>query len=166
MQKQVDYTEAIKTKYPEQVVIVTARDADKKPNPCTVGWAMPASGSPAMLAVALHPKRYTTDCIRQGKCFTVTFPAADMDKITMLFGTKSGKDTDKFEDAGCKIEDAKEIDSVLLTDAIANFECTLEKELETGDHIIFVGKVVAAHMNTEKNKRLYTVAAGGKLGAL
>jgi flavin reductase (DIM6/NTAB) family NADH-FMN oxidoreductase RutF len=65
----------------------------------------------------------------------------------------------------CKTEPAKAIDSVLLTDAVANFECTLDSETVAGDHIIFVGKVVASHMNTEARKRLYTVGPGHKLGS-
>lgn len=166
MQKQVDYTEAIKSKYPEQVVLVTAKDAQGKPNPCAVGWATCVSGSPAMLAVALAPKRYTAECIRRGKCFTVTFPAAEMDKITLLFGTKSGRDADKIKEAGCPVEPAAAIDSVIFTDAVANFECTLENEVTTGDHILFVGKVAAAHINTERHRRLYTLAPGGKLGGI
>jgi len=34
-----------------------------------------------------------------------------------------------------------------------------------GDHIIFVGKVVASHVNNEAKKRLYTVGPGHKLGS-
>jgi flavin reductase (DIM6/NTAB) family NADH-FMN oxidoreductase RutF len=53
----------------------------------------------------------------------------------------------------------------LLCDAAANFECTLESETIAGDHIIFVGKVVAAHTNTEAKKRLYTIGPGHKMGS-
>ncbi len=166
MQKQTDYTEAIKTKYPEQVVIIIAKDANGMANPMTAGWSMITSGSPPMMAVAVAPKRHTADAIRSSKCFTLVFPASDMDKEAMMFGTKSGRDIDKLAESGAKTEPAKEIDSVLLTDAVANFECTLENEITTGDHILFVGKVVASHMNTEKNKRLYTIASGGKMSAV
>jgi flavin reductase (DIM6/NTAB) family NADH-FMN oxidoreductase RutF len=36
--------------------------------------------------------------------------------------------------------------------------------VQAGDHIIYIGRVVAAHVNTEPKKRLYTVAPGHKLG--
>ena len=45
MQKQVEYSDAIKTKYPEQVVIAIAKDAAGKANPVTLGWTMIVSGS-------------------------------------------------------------------------------------------------------------------------
>ena len=166
MQKRVKYEQAIKTKYPEQIVIAVAKDKNGKPNPVSIGWTMIASGEPAMLAVALTPKRYTTSAIRHSKCFTIAYPSDAMTDLVMFFGTHSGKDTDKFAETGCKISPAEKIDSVILADAVANFECTLESELAAGDHIIFVGKVVACHINSEPKGRLYSVAPGHKLGGV
>ena len=166
MQKKADYDQAIKTKYPEQIVIAVVKDKNGKPNPVTIGWSMIASGQPAMLAIALTPKRYSTAAIRHSKCFTVAYPSEEMAKDTLFFGTHSGKDTDKFAETGCKYSPAEKIDSVILDDAAANFECTLENELTTGDHIIFVGKVVACHVNSEDKKRLYTVGPDHELGGV
>jgi hypothetical protein len=50
MQKQVEYAEAVKTKYPEQIVIAIAKDSAGKANPITLGWTMFASGNPLMMA--------------------------------------------------------------------------------------------------------------------
>lgn len=164
MQKQVDYSEAIKTKYPEQVVIVVAKDKNGKANPVTLGWTMIASGTPPMMAIAVASTHYSIECIRHSKCFTIAFPSADMAEAALFFGSKTGRNTDKFAEFDCKTEPAKQVDSVLLTDAVANFEYTLESQTAAGDHIIFVGKVVAAHTNTEPKKRLYSIAPGHKLG--
>jgi len=164
MQKQVEYNEAIRTKYPEQIVIAIARDKNGRANPVTIGWTMIASGNPPMMAIALVPKRYSAEAIRHSKCFTIAYPSQDQADAVMFFGTHSGRDTDKFAEFDCKSEPAKEIDSVILSNAVANFECTLESETAAGDHIIFLGKIVAAHMNTEKKKRLYTVGSGHQLG--
>jgi len=164
MQKQVDYAEAINSKYPEQIVFAVARDKNGKANPMTVGWTMIVSGQPPMMAIALAHKRYTGEAIRHSKCFTVVFPSSQMAEEAMFFGTKSGKDTDKLAEMGTAVERASRIDSVLLTDAVANFECTLESEMAAGDHVIFVGKIVASHINTEEKKRLYTIGPGYKMG--
>ena len=164
MQKQTEYEQAIKTKYPEQVVIAIARDKNGKANPVTIGWTMIVSGEPPMMAVALVPKRYSVEAIRHSKCFTIAFASSDMADAALFFGSNSGRDIDKFTEFDCKTTPAKAIDSVLLVDAVANFECTLESETIAGDHIIFVGKVVASHTNTEQKKRLYSIAPGHKLG--
>jgi flavin reductase (DIM6/NTAB) family NADH-FMN oxidoreductase RutF len=164
MQKQVDYAEAIKTKYPEQVVIAIAKDKNGKANPITLGWTMIVSGEPPMMAVAVAKTHYSIETIRHSKCFTIAFPSSEMADAALFFGSKSGRDADKFAEYDCNTEEAKAIDSVLLVDAVANFECTLESETDAGDHIIFVGKVVRSHVNTEPKKRLYTVGPGHKLG--
>jgi flavin reductase (DIM6/NTAB) family NADH-FMN oxidoreductase RutF len=164
MQKQVEYAEAVKTKYPEQVVIAIAKDKNGKANPVTLGWTMIASGQPPMMAIAVAAKHYSIETVRHSKCFTIVYPSAEMGDAALFFGSKSGRDADKFAEFDCKTEPAKAIDSVLLCDAVANFECTLESETVAGDHIIFVGTVVASHMNTEAKERLYTVGPGHKLG--
>jgi flavin reductase (DIM6/NTAB) family NADH-FMN oxidoreductase RutF len=165
MQKPAKYEQAIKTKYPEQVVIAIAKDKNGKANPVTLGWTMIASGEPPMMAIAVAKTHYSVTTIRHSKCFTIAFPSSDMAEAALFFGSKSGRDTDKFAEFGCKIEPAKKIDSVLLSDAVANFECTLEWQKAAGDHIIFVGKVVASHINTKPKKRLYTVGPGHKMGS-
>jgi flavin reductase (DIM6/NTAB) family NADH-FMN oxidoreductase RutF len=72
---------------------------------------------------------------------------------------------DKITECGTRTAPASKIDCVLFADAVANFECELESELETGDHVIFVGRIVASHMNEDPNvKRLYTLAEGYKMG--
>ncbi len=171
MQKQAEFPEAIKTKYPEQVVIAIAKDKNGKANPVTLGWTMLVSGKPPMMAIAVASTHYSIETIRHSKCFTIAFPSSDMADAALFFGSKSGRDIDKFAEfyaqhgqVHCKTESAKTIDSVLLSDAVANFECTLESETEAGDHIIFVGQIVASHINTEAKKRLYTIAPGHKLG--
>ena len=172
MQKQIEYEQAIKTKYPEQIVIAVARDKNGKANPITLGWTMLVSGKPPMMAIAVASTHYSIETIRHSKCFCLAFPSSDMADAALFFGSKSGRNIDKFAEfyaqhgqAHCKIAPAETIDSVLLSDAVANFECTLESETVAGDHIIFVGKVVCSHTNTEPKKRLYTIGPGYKMGS-
>ena len=164
MQKQVEYADAIKTKYPEQIVIAIARDRNGKVNPVTLGWTMIASGNPPMMAIAVAKTHYSVEAVEFSRCFTVAFPSAEQAEAALFFGSHSGRDTDKFAEFECQTAPAKEIDSLLLADAVANFECTLEQHMPAGDHMIYVGQVVASHINTEAKKRLYTVGPGHKLG--
>ncbi len=165
-QRQVEYGEAVKTKYPEQVIVAIAKDKDGKANPVTMGWTMITSGTPPMMAVSMHQGHYTVTCVRHSKCFTIAYPASDMVDAVMFFGTHSGWNTDKFAEFKCANEPARKIDSVLLTGAVANFECQLEGEYTTGDHIVFVGRIVVSHVNTAAKKRLYILGPGRKLGAV
>jgi flavin reductase (DIM6/NTAB) family NADH-FMN oxidoreductase RutF len=164
MQKQVEYTDAVRTKYPEQVVVVVAKDKAGKANPITLCWTMFASGDPLMMAIAVAEGHYSVEAIEHSKCFTIAYPSARMARDVLLFGSKSGRDADKFAESDCKTEPASQIDSVLLSDAVANFECVLGSRVPVGDHIIYVGRVVAAHVSTRRKKRLYAIAPGHKLG--
>ena len=164
MQKEVEYSQAIKTKYPEQVVIAIAKDKNGKANPVTLGWTMIVSGSPPMMAIGVAKKHYSVEAINHSKCFTIAFPSSQMAEAALFFGSKSGRDIDKFAEFDCPTEPAEEIDSVLLTDAVANFECTLESQVPTGDHFVFIGTIVRSHMNAEPKQRLYTIGPGHKLG--
>ena len=61
---------------------------------------------------------------------------------------------------------SEHIDSLLLIDAVANFECRLVSEHTTGDHLILVGEVIHAHLNEDKTvDRLYIIGPGFKLGS-
>ena len=164
MQKPTNFEHALKTKYPEQVAIAIAKDANGNANPITLGWVMQTSHNPPMFAISVAPQRYSHKAIKQAGCFTLIFPSADMADLALFFGTKSGRNIDKFKESDCKIEPAKVVDSVLMTDAVANFECVVESETITGDHSIFTGKVVASYVNTEPKKRLYTIGTGYKMG--
>jgi flavin reductase (DIM6/NTAB) family NADH-FMN oxidoreductase RutF len=164
MQKQVEYSKAVKTKYPEQVVIAIAKDKQGKANPVTLGWTMIVSGDPPMMAIAVAKKHYSIETITHSGCFTIAFPSSEMADAALFFGSKSGREIDKFAEFECETEPAKEIDSLLLADAVANFECKLESQVPAGDHIVFIGRVVCSHVNTKPKKRLYTVGPGHKLG--
>ena len=167
MQVKASYDEAKDRKFPEQVAIVIAKDAQGKHNPFTVGWIMPASGEPPMWAFCAEKGRYTLEAIRQSKAFVISFPSTGMAAATTFYGTHSGKDMDKLEVFPVKTQPASEIDSVLLSDAVFNFECLLESEHEAGDCVIVVGKVIAAHKNSDPEaRRIFILNPSLRLGGV
>ncbi len=166
MQKQVSYGEAIRLKYPEQVVVAIAEDANGKCNPITLGWTMITSGSPPMMAISVGLPRYSHEVLKQAGEFVVAMPSAQQEEETLFYGTKSGREMDKLAEFGANVQPAEKIDCVLLAEAVANFECRKVGELLTGDHTIFVGEVVCSHVNETELDRLYTVGAGYKMGGL
>jgi len=167
MQVKTRYEKAVARKYPEQVVIAIAKDAQGKFNPITLGWTMITSGQPPMMAISIGYGRYSLSAVRQSREFVISFPSSTMASDMLFFGTKSGRDVDKLAACGTKTQPATEIDGVLLADAVANFECKLEAELETGDHVLFVGRIVASHTNEDQTvHRLYNLGKGKFKGAL
>jgi flavin reductase (DIM6/NTAB) family NADH-FMN oxidoreductase RutF len=166
MQKEVKYADAIVTKYPEQVVIAIAKEKDGTYNPITLGWMMNTSIKPPMMAISVGVTRHSFKVIRKAKEFVIAFPNEEQGPESVFYGTKSGRDLDKIKTFGGITEPAKKIDCMLLSDAVANFECKLKGELITGDHVIFTGEVVASHINTQPKKRVYTKGPGYEMGGV
>ena len=163
MQTEAPFNDAIVKKYPEQVVIVLAKESSGRVNPITIGWTMITSHKPPMMAVSIGLTRYSLNIIRDAGEFVIAFPSEFQANETLLFGTRSGRDIDKLKESGISTVPAKKIDCLLLDDAVVNFECRLVGEFSTGDHVIFVGEILEAHVNPDSPGRLYTVAAGYKL---
>ena len=158
MQVETTYDQAAIRKYPEAVAIAIAKDPQGKHNPITLGWVMTTSHEPPMFAFSVGLTRYSLEAIRFAGQFVISYPSEAMAEESLLFGTQSGRDMDKIAESGAPTQPATKIDGVLLADAVANFECELEGEMVTGDHVIFVGRVVASHMNKDRAvQRVYTV---------
>ena len=163
MQKEVPFSETKNARYPKGIFIAIAKDADGKCNPVTVGSVMYASAGPHMFAVSLFPTHHTTAAIRHSGEFVIALPSEHQAEETMLYGTRSGRDTDKFALTKAKTESAHKIDCVLLSDAVSNYECRLVDEVKIGDHIVFAGEVVCSHVNETPLRRLYIVGPGYEL---
>ncbi len=140
---------AMKTKWPGQIAVVLARDMNGKCNPITVGWHMTTSFHPPMMAISIGKARYSCDVIRNAKEFIVAFMAQSQHEEYTYYGSCSGRNVDKLKEQKAVIRLASRVNCVLLDDANSNFECLLSGELETGDHYIFAGEIVAAHMSTK-----------------
>ena len=117
---------------------------------------------PPVLTVALTAGAPAGDAVRHSRAFVLAFPAAAQAQEALFFGTHSGRDTAKLAATGTPTQPAVAIDGLLLSEAVANFECVLEGEAPSGDHIIFIGRVVACHRNADPGLgRLYSLGQGG-----
>jgi flavin reductase (DIM6/NTAB) family NADH-FMN oxidoreductase RutF len=164
IQKPCSPSTALSRKYPEQVVIVIAKDLKGIPNPITLGWAMVASHEPPMLAFAVGTGRYSCDGIRRSREFVVALPSKEMAKDALFYGTRSGRDVEKIKACGTVTEPCRKISGVIFTNAVANFECRLTGEMPAGDHVIFTGEIPHAWVNSDKKERLFTIGSGYKMG--
>ncbi|MHC4295475.1 MAG: flavin reductase family protein [Planctomycetota bacterium] len=164
MQKKTTYADAIALKYPEPVSIAIARDPQGKYNPITLGWMTIVSGDPPMMAVSIGNTRYSLKAFRAAGEFVLAFPSEHQEQEALFYGTHSGETMDKLAAADAETVPAEVIDCVLLGNAVANFECKIVSELETGDHVVFVGEVICSHRNEETLDRLYTVSKGHVMG--
>lgn len=167
MQMELPFQQAILRQHPEPLSLVVVKDEKGKFNPMPLGWVMMASREPAYMALAVAHTRYTCEQIRLAKEFVICWPPSTMGRELLYYGTNSGRDVDKFAETPVRTQPATRIDCVLLADAVANFECRLVCEYPSGDHVIFVGEVLASHSNQDESvRRLYSIAQGGSGGVV
>ena len=153
--RQVSVSEAARRKYPEWLTLIVTADAAGRPNAMAAGWCMWTSGSPPMLAVSVGLTRYTHELIEARKEFVLAFPGVGQGEATLAVGSRSGRDApEKVAEAGLALAPAAVVRVPLIEGATANFECRLADKLRTGDHTIFVGEVVAAHVTDPPVERI------------
>lgn len=120
----------------------------------TLDWHTPLSFEPMMYAVAIGKTRFSLDMVRHSKAFVVNFMSKDFEKKILYCGTHTGKNIDKFAETGLIKEQAKSVDCPRIKQALAWLECKVEKEIEVGDHWLFIATVSHAEIR-EKGKRLF-----------
>lgn len=148
--EEVSVKEAFDKFKPESCVFVISVDENGKPSGMIAGWNMKCSANPPLFAVSVSKKGNTHNLIRQSREFVVAVPNKELEEEVVLFGSTHGNEVDKFAETKIGIEKAKIVKSPLIKNATVNFECRLENEVESGDHIIFIGNVVASHINKDK----------------
>jgi flavin reductase (DIM6/NTAB) family NADH-FMN oxidoreductase RutF len=135
---------------PEATVFVVAYDSVlQRPTGMVAGYNMKCSSNPSMLAVALWIEGYTHKVIQREKEFVIAVPSKAMEKYISVFGKLHGNDVDKFVKTNIPTKKAEFVKAPLLEEAYLNFECKLVKEVESGDHILFIGEVLQAYQNED-----------------
>ncbi|MCY3886423.1 MAG: flavin reductase family protein [Chloroflexi bacterium] len=130
------------------VLLVTTR-WQAASNVFAVAWAMPVSTNPPLLAIAVHPSRHSHDMISFGESFAINIPARVLLNHTQWVGMVSGMQMEKLDVARLPHFRAKEVEAPLIEGCVGWIECTVSDTFTTGDHTLFVGKIVAAHVDTE-----------------
>ncbi len=129
---------------------------------CPLGWKMFASFNPPMMAIGIAPRRFTHELIQRSGEFVLAWPGEDLAEQTILCGTRSGRDLDKWEATGLTAAKADLVSAPLIPECIANLECRVTGSLPTGDHTIIAGEVLKTWMSDD-DRRLQCITdnAGG-----
>jgi flavin reductase (DIM6/NTAB) family NADH-FMN oxidoreductase RutF len=157
MLKEMNWKDAVTIASPYPYLLVTGMDKDGKANAMGVGWWSFTSMNPPLMLVSIGKPRYTLECIRHTKDFVACFPSEEQAAGAWLCGGKTGRGRDKLTEAGLSTIPAKLVRAPIIAGCTAAFECRAANEVETGDHIVIVGEIVACHGDTEKSMHLYSV---------
>jgi len=137
--------------YPSPAGLIVSVDGKGKPNVMTAGEVFNISlKEPCIIGIALRKATYTHSLICASKEFTVNFPTKAILKAMDQVGTISGRDGfDKFEAYGLTKLESEKLKSPIIKECPVNLECNMLSVQEVGDHDLFLGEVIAMHVDPE-----------------
>ncbi len=127
--------------YPLRTYLIIGGSIEK-PNPMTADWVVPLSFNPPLLGVAIGKKRHTRKLIQEQRDFVVSVPTIELLKDVWTAGTISGARENKAERMSVTFVPSERVKAPSIKECQANLECRVVNEVETGDHIFFVGEIV------------------------
>jgi len=145
MKKEVPIPDGLRQLPIRPVYLVSAGYEGKK-NIITIGMFASFSGKPTLVGVGIAPSRYSFDLIHKSREYVVNVVNEKLMEAVRICGEKSGRDSDKFEMAKLTPEKGLKVNAPLIKESPVNIECKVAQEVEVGDHVWFIGEVVAAHL--------------------
>jgi flavin reductase (DIM6/NTAB) family NADH-FMN oxidoreductase RutF len=155
--KEIKWSDAITIASPHPYVLGACMDAEGKPNIIGLAWWTICSWDPPMMAVSVGKKRYSRECIDATGEFVVCILGEEHARGAWVCGSKSGRKGNKYEFAGLTPVTSAKVKTPTIGEAHLAFECKVTGKLETGDHILYVGEVLAVRGTGEEKKHLYSI---------
>ncbi len=121
-------------------------------------WTHQVSYSPGLIAGCIGHKKATLENIQKTKEFGISLASTDQAILASVAGGSSGKTVHKIkalEELGYVFYKAKKIKTLMVKDAVLNFECTVYKEIPLGDHVMIIGEIQEISFNKEKEPLAY-----------
>lgn len=107
---------------PRGAFLTTGKDG--KYNTMTIGWGNIGVvwGKPTF-TVLVRSSRHTYGLIESSGEFTVSLPLTDMKDALNLCGSKSGRDIDKFQAAGLRLQPGRTVNTPVIAGGGLHYEC-------------------------------------------
>ncbi|MEW6378160.1 MAG: flavin reductase family protein [bacterium] len=131
------------------LVLVTSLYKDKA-NIIPVAWQTPVSISPALVAISINQNSLSAELIDAAEEFVINVPPISLLDKVKFCGAQSGREVNKFDQAGLTPLRARVVKPSLIEECIGHIECQLFGRQSVGDHKLFIGGVVSASVDEDK----------------
>jgi flavin reductase (DIM6/NTAB) family NADH-FMN oxidoreductase RutF len=128
------------------IYIATTAADDGDTGAMTANWIGQVSFDPRMLSLAVESDAHFLDVIRKSGVFAINVLESGQRDLAGQFGRSTANVGNKLE--GYNYAPGS-TGSPLLENALGSVECRVVFEQPAGDHILFLGEVVDAHVNRE-----------------
>lgn len=131
---------------------VVTMNVDGELNGIAVAWITRVSIEPPMIVISIGKTRYSHELLSKGDRFGVCIMEKSEKKIVAYFGSKSGRDGNKFDGIPY---DLSKTGLPILRGTVAYLECAIKNRAVAGDHTLFIGEIVTRKLFREENPLLY-----------
>ncbi len=136
--------------YPSPAALITSADGEGRPNIITLGEAYNLSiRRPVIVGISMAKSRYSHALISASGEFVLNLPTARILEAVDRCGTTSGRHLDKFAAYGLTPLAATHVRAPLIAECPVNLECRVIGVQEIGDHDMFLGEVLAEHVDED-----------------
>ena len=136
--------------YPTPAGLITSIAPDGRANIITLGEIFNLSlRSPTIVGIAIRKATYSHGLIAQSGEYVVNLPTTRILAEVDRCGSVSGRKVDKFAAFGLTPLPAAVVKPPLIAECPVNVECRVIGMEEVGDHDLFKGEVVAAHVDED-----------------
>jgi flavin reductase (DIM6/NTAB) family NADH-FMN oxidoreductase RutF len=133
-------------KLPIRPVYLVSCEHDGKKNIISVGMFAYFSGKPTLVGIGIAPSRFSYSLIQKSRTYVVNAVDEKLIGAVKVCGDNSGRDVDKFKLAGLTASSASKVNAPLIEESPLSIECKVVQVTETGDHVWFIGEVLATHV--------------------
>ncbi len=133
--------------YPLPAVMVSVADREGRTNIITVAWAGTICTNPPMVSISVRPSRYSHHMILETGGFVINLTTRALVRATDYCGVRSGRDVDKWKEAGLTPMRSDAVDAPCIAECPVNIECRVVRTEQLGSHDMFIAEVAAVHVD-------------------
>lgn len=139
-------TQFYKAMAPRLTVLVTTIDREGGINAAPFSFVSPVSMDPPLVMVSCGHGKDTLKNVRETREFVLNIPTEEILSEMYKCGGKFPPEINELEEVGLTAENSSIVKPPRVKECIAWFECGLEFEKETGDHVLLIGRVLKAEV--------------------
>lgn len=145
MKSETEIQEGLR-KLPIRPVYLVSCEHGRKKNIISIGMFAYFSGKPTLVGIGIAPSRFSYELIEKSMAYVVNVVDERLIEAVKICGENSGREVDKFDLAKLTAVPAARVRAPLIKESPLSLECKVVQVAEVGDHVWFMGEVLATHV--------------------
>ena len=135
--------------FPTPAAMISCAGAGTPPNIITLAWVGVVCSEPPIVSISVRPGRHSHGQIKESGASVVNIPRESQLRELDFCGVASGRNVDKFKALGLTPVPGTQVSAPLIKECPVNLECRVIDMKSLGTHDLFLGEIVAVHVDEE-----------------